>query len=94
MLDVRASTITDTMCLKVASAIAEYGEKKGLSPDYIIPSMDDFEMFEYEAMAAARQAIREGLNRLDIGEEDLRKKIRKRLDESREMFEREPSFPA
>jgi malate dehydrogenase (oxaloacetate-decarboxylating) len=79
VLDVRASRITDTMCLRVAEAIAEYAEKKGLSPDRIVPSMDDFDLFEYEALAAAKQAVKEGLNRLTLTDDELRAKIRKNL---------------
>ena len=79
VLDVRASRITDTMCVRVAESIAEYGEKLGLTPEHILPTMDDFDLFEYEAIAAAKQAMKEGLARLPLSDEELRKKVRKNL---------------
>jgi malate dehydrogenase (oxaloacetate-decarboxylating) len=88
VLDVRASRITDTMCLSVSQAIAEYAEKQGLSEEHILPSMDDFDLFEHEAMAVARQAVKEGLNRLSLDERSLRSKIVRHLSESRDLFNR------
>ena len=62
-LDVRASTITDTMCLAAATALAEMAEKKGLTPEYILPTMDEWEVYPREAAAVAVQAVKEGLAR-------------------------------
>jgi malate dehydrogenase (oxaloacetate-decarboxylating) len=88
VLDVRASRITDEMCIRVAEAIAGYGEKKGLDRDHILPLMTDFEMFEHEAITAGMEAIRLGLNRISITEEELRKKVRIRLESVHRMFEK------
>ena len=72
-LDVRASTITDTMCLAAATALAEMAEKKGLSPEYILPTMDEWEVYPREAAAVAVQAIKEGLARTTLTyEEELK----------------------
>ena len=60
-LDVRASTITDTMCIAAANALADMAEEKGLTPEYILPTMDEWEVFPREAAAVAVQAIKEGL---------------------------------
>ncbi len=60
-LDTRATTISDGMCLAAAHSLAAYAARKGLSEDYILPSMDDWEVFAYEAAAVAEQAVREGL---------------------------------
>ncbi|MEA1978470.1 MAG: NADP-dependent malic enzyme [Chloroflexota bacterium] len=62
-LDVRASTITDTMCIAAAIALAEMAEEKGLTPEYILPTMDEWEVFPREAAAVAVQAVEEGLAR-------------------------------
>ncbi len=62
-LDVRASTITDTMCLAAATALAEMAEKKGLTPEYILPTMDEWEVYPREAAAVAAKAVEEGLAR-------------------------------
>ena len=62
-LDVRASTITDSMCKAAATALAEMAETKGLSPDYILPTMDEWEVFPREAAAVAAKAVEEGIAR-------------------------------
>jgi len=69
-LDVRASTITDEMCFAAAEALAEkVGDKLG--PDHILPTMDDWTVFAYEAAAVGRKAIDQGIARLDLSYEEL-----------------------
>jgi malate dehydrogenase (oxaloacetate-decarboxylating) len=60
-LDVRARTITDAMCMAAATELAKMAEEKGLKPDYIIPNMDEWEVFPREAAAVAMMAIKEGV---------------------------------
>jgi malate dehydrogenase (oxaloacetate-decarboxylating) len=60
-LDVRANTITDEMAIAASVALAEMAESKGLHPDYILPSMDEWEVFPREAAAVAMKAIEQGL---------------------------------
>ncbi len=60
-LDVRAKTITDEMCMAAAVELAKVAEDKGLSADYIMPTMDDWEVFPREAAAVAMKAIEQGI---------------------------------
>ena len=60
-LDVRAKTISDGMCLAAARALAQMAETHGLRPDYILPSMDQWEVYPQEAAAVAVQAAKEQL---------------------------------
>ncbi len=60
-LDVRAKTITDSMCKAAAEALASMAESKGLSPEYILPNMDEWEVFPREAAAVAAKAVEEGI---------------------------------
>jgi malate dehydrogenase (oxaloacetate-decarboxylating) len=62
-LDVRASTITDPMCLAAANALAGMAEEKGLTTEYILPNMDEWEVFSREAAAVAAKAVEEGVAR-------------------------------
>ncbi|TET30224.1 MAG: NADP-dependent malic enzyme [Anaerolineales bacterium] len=72
-LDVRASTITDTMCIAAANALADMAEEKGLTSEYILPTMDEWEVFPREAAAVAVQAVEEGLARTPMTyEEELK----------------------
>jgi malate dehydrogenase (oxaloacetate-decarboxylating) len=60
-LDVRATTITDSMCFAAANALAEMAVEQGLSPDHILPTMDDWQVFPREAAAVAAKAVEEGI---------------------------------
>jgi malate dehydrogenase (oxaloacetate-decarboxylating) len=60
-LDVRAKTITDEMCIAAALELARVAEDKGLSAEYIMPTMDDWEVFPREAAAVAMKAIEQGI---------------------------------
>lgn len=61
-LDVRAATITDEMCFAAAEALASHvGDKLG--PDHILPTMDDWQIFAYEAAAVGSKAVEQGVAR-------------------------------
>ncbi len=62
---VRARKITDEMAIAAAYAIADYAEKQGINPDYIMPTMEETEVFAVEAAAVAMQAIKEGVARVE-----------------------------
>jgi malate dehydrogenase (oxaloacetate-decarboxylating) len=69
-LDVRASTITDAMCFAAAEALAgQTGNQLG--PDQILPTMDDWQVFAHEAAAVGRQAVEQGVARLDLSHKEL-----------------------
>ncbi len=65
-LDVRAKAITDEMCIAAAEALAEMAEAKGLQPDHILPTMDEWEIFPREAVAVAMKAQAQGIARLTL----------------------------
>jgi malate dehydrogenase (oxaloacetate-decarboxylating) len=65
-LDVRAKTITDEMCIAAAFELAKVAEDKGLREDYIIPNMDEWELFPREAVAVGSKAIEQGVARFNI----------------------------
>jgi len=60
-LDVRAKTITDEMCIAAALEMAKMAEENGLTPDYIMPTMDEVDVFPREAAAVAMKAIEQGI---------------------------------
>jgi malate dehydrogenase (oxaloacetate-decarboxylating) len=64
-LIMRAKKVTDQMALAASYAVANFAEKKGISPDYIMPTMDETEVFAYEAADVAMQAVKEGVARID-----------------------------
>ncbi|NLI09141.1 MAG: NADP-dependent malic enzyme [Elusimicrobia bacterium] len=72
-LDVHAKTITDEMCVAAAEAMAKYAERKGISEDYIMPTMDEPEVFIEEAVAVGLKAIEQKVARKILTEKELRK---------------------
>lgn len=72
-LDVQAKTITDEMCIAAAKELAKTAEDKGLSEDYIIPTMDEWEVFPREAVAVGMKAIEQGIARKVMKKEELYK---------------------
>ena len=70
-LDVRARTHTDEMCLAAAAELAQCAEDKGLSEEYIVPNMDEWEVFPREAAAVAMKAQEQGVARLHATRQEL-----------------------
>jgi len=70
-LDVRAKTITDEMCLAAAYEIAKTAEDKGLREDYIVPTMDEWEVFPREAAAVGTQAVKDGVAKIKKSRKEL-----------------------
>jgi malate dehydrogenase (oxaloacetate-decarboxylating) len=48
------------MCIAAATELAKCAEDKGLSPDYIVPKMDEPDVFTREAVAVGMKAIEQG----------------------------------
>ena len=80
-LDVRARTITDEMCIAAARELARVAEEKGLSEEYIVPTMDETEVFAREAAAVAMKAMEQGFARVKRTRAEL-------LGHAREIIER------
>jgi len=83
-LDVKARTITDEMCITAAYELAKCAEDRGISEDYIIPSMGEWEVFIREAVAVGLKAIEQGVAREKLSREELTKRAEKMIRESRE----------
>jgi malate dehydrogenase (oxaloacetate-decarboxylating) len=86
-LDVRARTITDEMCFAAAEAMANHvGDR--LSPDMIMPTMDDWEVFPREAAAVAMKAQEQGLARKEMTYDEVYQHAHKVIKRSRDMTRR------
>jgi malate dehydrogenase (oxaloacetate-decarboxylating) len=83
-LDVRAKTITDEMCIAAAYELAKVAEDNGIHEDYIIPNMDQWEVFPREAVAVGRKAIEQGVARKDIPADELYKMAENTIRKARE----------
>ena len=83
-LDVRARTITDEMCIEAAVAIAETVSDRGLKNDYIIPTMEEWEVFPREAAAVGMKAIEQGVAGRTLSREELYNTAESIIREARE----------
>jgi malate dehydrogenase (oxaloacetate-decarboxylating) len=83
-LDVRARTITDEMCFAAAQAMADHvGDK--LSPQHIMPNMDDWEVFPREAAAVGMKAQEQGLARIKLSYDELLQNAMTIIKRSRDL---------
>jgi malate dehydrogenase (oxaloacetate-decarboxylating) len=91
VLDVAARTITDEMCITAAEELARCAEERGLSEEYILPRMDEWEVFPREAAAVGMKAIEQGVARVMLTKDELLRKasqiIQKAQKESRVLME-------
>jgi malate dehydrogenase (oxaloacetate-decarboxylating) len=85
VLDVRAAKITNEMCLAATFELAKVAEDKGLSENYIIPTMDEWEVFIREAVAVGLKAIEQGIAGVKRSRAELEETSRQTIKEARDM---------
>lgn len=82
-LDIRAVKITDEMCIEAAKELAKVAEDKGINDDYIIPNMDQWEVFPREAVAVGTKGIEQGVARIKASAEERFKQAEKIIKKAR-----------
>ena len=87
VLDVKARTVTDEMCVAAAQALASYAERKGLHEDYILPTMEDWEVYVEEAVACALKSIEQGVARVKLSRNELWERASRIISEARKSLE-------
>jgi len=85
-LDVMAKTITDEMCVEAARALAKVAEDNGMHENYLVPTMDEWEVYPREAAAVGRKAIEQGVARLDLSYDELFEMASEKIKNARESF--------
>lgn len=81
-LIVRASKITDNMAIAAAKALAEFAEKRGISPDNIVPKMEERDVFPFVASKVGAQAIKDGVASIIKSEEEIYSEAEKDIKKS------------
>ena len=87
VLDVRARTISDEMAIAAAYEIALCAEEKGLNDEYIMPTMDEWDVFPREAVATAMKAQEQGLARLQKSADELYREAKAKIQNARTMLD-------
>ncbi|MDX9932335.1 MAG: NADP-dependent malic enzyme [Bacteroidales bacterium] len=84
-LMVRARKITDNMAIAAAHSLAGYAEKRGIDPENIVPTMDEADVFPFEAADVAMQAIKDGVARKPLSHEEAYQWAKKDIEYSRNL---------
>lgn len=71
VLDVKAKTVTDDMCVAAANELALFAEERGITETDIVPRMDEWKVYPREAVACALQSIKEGVARVKPTKQEL-----------------------
>jgi malate dehydrogenase (oxaloacetate-decarboxylating) len=71
VLDVKAKTVTDDMCIAAAQELAKFAEERGMHEKDILPRMDEWEVFPREAVACALKSIEQGVARVKPSRQEL-----------------------
>jgi malate dehydrogenase (oxaloacetate-decarboxylating) len=84
---VRARKITDSMAIRCAHSIADFSEKRGITPDNIVATMDETEVFAWEAADVAVEAVREGVARLNLSWDEVYQKAKADIQAAQSLVE-------
>jgi malate dehydrogenase (oxaloacetate-decarboxylating) len=68
---VKATTITDDMCIAAGKELAKFAEERGIHEGDIVPRMEEWEVFPREAVACALESIKEGVARVKLSKQEL-----------------------
>ncbi|MGC9345840.1 MAG: NAD(P)-dependent malic enzyme [Candidatus Bathyarchaeales archaeon] len=71
VLDVRAKTVTDDMCIAAAQELAKFAEERGINDNDILPRMEEWEVYPREAVACALKSIEQGVARIKPSRQEL-----------------------
>ena len=84
---VAARKITDEMAVCAAHAIADFAERQGISPDRIMPTMMDSDLFPEVAAAVGECAVKAGLARNPLTREEIHKLAKHDIDETHRVMD-------
>ena len=86
-LDIRATKITDEMCIEAAKELAKVAEDHGINEEYIVPNMDEWEVFPREAVAVGTKGIEQGVARIKAPAEERFKLAESIIKKTREEIQ-------
>jgi malate dehydrogenase (oxaloacetate-decarboxylating) len=87
VLDVKAKTITDDMCIAAAQELAKFAEERGIHEKDILPRMEEWEVFPREAVACALKSIEQGVARVKPSRQELYQRASAIIQNARQSTE-------
>jgi malic enzyme len=67
--------------------MANFAMKKGLNPDYIMPTMEETELFAQEAADVGTQAIKQGVARIQLSHKEIYDATLRDIKEARSILD-------
>ena len=86
VLDVRAKTVTDDMCIAAAQELARFAEERGMHEEEILPRTEEWEVFPRVAVACALKSIDQGVARIKPSRQELYEKAAAIIKNARESL--------
>jgi len=71
VLDVKARTVTDEMCVAAAEELARFAEERGINENDIVPRMNEWEVYPRVAVACALKSMEQGVARVKRSKAEL-----------------------
>ncbi|MCW4005425.1 MAG: NADP-dependent malic enzyme [Candidatus Bathyarchaeota archaeon] len=87
VLDVKAKTVTDDMCIAAAQELAAFAEERGMHEQDILPRMEEWEVFPREAVACALKSIEQGVARVKPSRQELYERAAAIIQNARQSTE-------
>ena len=87
VLDVKAKTVTDDMCIAAAQELASFAEERGIHERDILPRMEEWEVFPREAVACALKSIEQGVARVKRSRQELYQRASAIIQNARQSTE-------
>ncbi|MDI6690743.1 MAG: NADP-dependent malic enzyme [Candidatus Bathyarchaeota archaeon] len=87
VLDVKAKTVTDDMCIAAAQELAEFAEERGMHEEDILPRMEEWEVYPREAVACALKSIDQGVARVKPSRKELYERAATIIKNARDSLE-------
>jgi malate dehydrogenase (oxaloacetate-decarboxylating) len=87
VLDVKAKTVTDDMCIAAAQELAKFAEERGMHEKDILPRMEEWEVFPREAVACALKSIEQGVARVKPSRQELYQRASAIIQNARQSTE-------
>ncbi len=87
VLDVKAKTVKDDMCIAAAQELARFAEERGMHEKDILPRMDEWEVFSREAVACALKSIEQGVARVKPSRQELYQRASAIIQNARQSTE-------
>ena len=87
VLDVRAKTVTDDMCIAAAQELAKFAVERGMHENDILPRMEEWEVFPRVAVACALKSIEQGVARVKPSRQELYQRASAIIQNARQSTE-------